>query len=176
MPSCDQVDGCVCFKKSLWVDLFFVALFLSTFVNRIDKKGRVSVPASFRAALGENGHQGVVLYPSYKNNAIEGVSVDTMMTLGDRMDDNFAMFSDEHDDMATVLFGESIQLSFDENGRVSLPQEFIDFANLEGEMAFVGMGNKFQIWNPVALESHKKLARKSVQSKKMTLPKGGRDE
>ena len=175
MPSCDQVD-IVCFLKSLWVDLFFVGLFLSTFINRIDKKGRVSVPASFRASLTEGGHQGVVLYPSYKNNAIEGVSVDTMSDLGNRMDNNFAMFSDEHDDMATVLFGESIQLSFDENGRISLPQQFIEFANLDGEMAFVGMGNKFQIWNPVALDAQKAAARKAVQSKKMTLPKGGCNE
>lgn len=145
-----------------------MGLFLSTFVNRIDKKGRVSVPAPFRAALSE---QSVVLYPSYKNNAIEGVSVSSMQVLADRMDDNFALFSDEHDDMATVLFGESVQLSFDENGRISLPQNFIDFANIDGEMAFVGMGKKFQIWNPEKLSGHKTMARDMVQSKKMTLRK-----
>lgn len=145
-----------------------MGLFLSTFVNRIDKKGRVSVPAPFRAALSE---QSVVLYPSYKNNAIEGVSVNAMQVLADRMDDNFALFSDEHDDMATVLFGESVQISFDENGRISLPQAFIDFANIDGEMAFVGMGKKFQIWNPQKLNDHKSAARDMVQSKKMTLRK-----
>src|SRR3546814_16460146 len=32
-----------------------MALFLSTYVNRIDKKGRVSVPESFRAALEASG-------------------------------------------------------------------------------------------------------------------------
>jgi MraZ protein len=152
----------------------FVGLFLSTFINRIDKKGRVSVPASFRAALGDA--QSVVLYPSYKNNAIEGVSVDTMSELAGRMDQNFDMFSDDHDEMATVLFGESIQLSFDENGRFSLPQQFIEFAGIDGEMAFVGMGNKFQIWNPADLDARKNTARDAVQSKKMTLPKGNAND
>lgn len=143
-----------------------MGLFLSTFVNRIDKKGRVSVPASFRAAL---EGQSVVLYPSYKNKAIEGVSVRSMNDLANRMDGNFDLFSDDHDEMATVLFGESIQLLFDENGRISLPQKFIDFAGIDNEMAFVGMGNKFQIWNPEQLSEQKIAARDAVQSKKMTL-------
>ena len=149
-----------------------MGLFLSTFVNRIDKKGRVSVPASFRAALSDDTFQGVVLYPSYKNSAIEGVTMGTMQGLSARMDDNLALFSDDHDELATVLFGESIQLAFDENGRISLPKQFLDFAGIEGEIAFVGLGNKFQIWNPKTLEERKATARDAVKSKGMTLPKG----
>lgn len=96
----------------------------------------------------------------------------TMQGLSARMDDNLALFSDDHDELATVLFGESIQLAFDENGRISLPQQFLDFAGIEGEIAFVGLGNKFQIWNPKTLEERKAAARDAVKSKGMTLPKG----
>lgn len=150
-----------------------MGLFLSTFVNRLDKKRRVSVPAGFRAALSAESFQGIVLFPSYKLNALEGVGMSVMEQMGSRMDNNFAFFSDDHDELATVLFGESISLGFDENGRISLPPNFMDFAGITDQVAFVGMGNKFQIWNPEALEARKSIARDAVQSKKVTLPKGG---
>lgn len=153
-----------------------MALFLSTYINKIDKKGRVSVPATFRAALANESYQGVVLFPSYKLNAIEGVGMGAMEVMGARMDQNFAFFSDDHDELATVLFGESIQLSFDENGRITLPQSFLDFAGLTDQIAFVGLGNKFQLWNPAEFEKRKSGARDAVISKKVTLPKGDAHE
>lgn len=96
-----------------------------------------------------------------------------MESMAGRMDNAFALFSDEHDDLATVLFGESQQLTFDSEGRVSLPQDLAEFAGITNQVAFVGLGPKFQIWNPDRLETRKAEARASVQSKKMTLPKGG---
>lgn len=150
-----------------------MGLFLSTFVNRLDKKGRVSVPATFRAAMASETFQGVVLFPSYKLSTIEGVGMSAMEQMGGRMDNNFAFFSDDHDELATVLFGESVQLGFDENGRITLPQKFMEFAEITDEVAFVGLGHKFQIWNPAKFEKRKQMARDAVQSKKVTLPKGG---
>lgn len=131
------------------------------------------MPSGFRSALAGENFQGVVLFRSYTHQAIEGVGMSAMEAISARMDDNFAFFSDEHDEMATVLFGESIQLAFDGDGRITLPQEFADFAGVTEKIAFVGLGKKFQIWNPEILEARKAVARKSVQSKKMTLPKGG---
>lgn len=150
-----------------------MGLFLSTYINRIDKKGRVSVPAPFRAALGVESAQAVVLFPSYTQQALEGVGMAAMETMSARMDNNFAFFSDEHDALATVLFGESVQLNCDENGRITLPQDFIDFIGADEQVAFVGLGQKFQIWSPQEFEKRKAAARASVQSKKVTLPKGG---
>ena len=46
-------------------------MFLSTFENKLDKKGRVSVPASFRSYLSNLGYNGVICYPSFNNNCIE---------------------------------------------------------------------------------------------------------
>ncbi|PCI01234.1 MAG: division/cell wall cluster transcriptional repressor MraZ [Alphaproteobacteria bacterium] len=149
-----------------------MGLFLSTFINRVDKKGRVSVPAPFRAALAHESYQGVVLFPSYTQKALEGVGMAAMENMGARMDSQFAFFSDDHDELATVLFGESVQLNFDENGRIILPQNFIDFAGIDDQVAFVGLGQKFQIWTPKEFESRKNIARNSVTSKKVTLPKG----
>ena len=69
-----------------------LGLFLSTFINKIDKKGRVSVPATFRAALSQEDFQGIVVFRSYTQEALEGVGMSSMDVMADRMDDNFAFF------------------------------------------------------------------------------------
>lgn len=150
-----------------------LGLFLSTTINKVDKKGRVSVPASFRAAMDHENFQGVVVFQSYTQNAIEGVGMSSMEAMNDRMDDHFALFSDDHDELATVLFGESIQLAFDGDGRITLPQSLMEAVGINDQAAFVGLGRKFQIWNPKTLEVRKEGARRAVRDKKMTLPKGG---
>ena len=158
------------------VDQSKVGLFLSTTINKMDKKGRVSVPSGFRSALTDEAFQGVVLFRSYTGKSLEGVGMSAMESMSARMDSNFAFFSDEHDEMATVLFGESVQLSFDGDGRITLPQDFAEYAGITDKVAFVGLGKKFQIWNPDALDKRKQYARESVQSKKMTLSKGAENE
>lgn len=150
-----------------------MGLFLSTTINKLDKKGRVSVPANFRTALSAESFQGVILFQSYTHQAIEGVGMSAMEGLSQRIDNNFDFFSDNHDEMATVLFGDSIQCGFDGDGRITLPQDFIDFAGIEDKIAFVGLGQKFQLWKPETFEKRKTEARNALQNKKMTLPKGG---
>lgn len=152
-----------------------MALFVSTFVNKIDKKGRVSVPASFRHALSDQGFNGVVLFASSQHGAIEGVSWEFMQEMADRLD-HYDLFSGEQDDVATAIFGDSVQLPLDGDGRIILPPSLIEFAGLDGECAFVGMGRKFQIWNKKALDERKAQARKNMNAQKLTLPKGGRNE
>lgn len=146
-----------------------MALFLSTTINRIDKKGRVSIPSGFRATLRAENTNEIVLFRSTSQIAIEGVSLSKIEQLSSQID-HFDFLSDEQDDLATVLFAESIQLSFDNDGRVTLPKELIDFAELEDDVAFVGLGSKFQIWSPNKLEQRKTAARKNVKDNNLTIP------
>ena len=44
-------------------------------------------------------------------------------------------------------------LPLDENGRVRLPDELIAHAALKDSAVFVGMGSKFQIWEPARFEA-----------------------
>ncbi len=151
---------------------FFVTLFLSTFVNKTDRKGRVSVPAAFRAALDSQPQgSGVVLFRSHAHACLEGFSMAVMQELSARLD-HYDLFSAEQDDMAAAIFGEAVHLLIDGDGRILLPAPLITFAGLEEQAAFVGMGRKFQIWNPVAYERRREDARKNVRTKGLTLPKG----
>lgn len=148
-----------------------MALFLSTHINKVDKKCRVSVPAQFRAALGDQSFQGVVLFRSNAHDAIEGFPWSYMEELSARID-KFDLFSETQDDLATAVFGEAIQLPFDSDGRIILPPSLMEFAGLSDAAAFVGLGAKFQIWEPGALDKRRTEARKQVKAKGLTIPKG----
>ncbi len=145
-----------------------MALFLSTFVNKIDKKGRVSVPATFRAALSGESFQGIIAYRSYKHNAIEGCSMERMQRLCASVDD-LDFFSDAQDDLASTIFADSLQLPLDGDGRVILPQSLLDHAGITEFAAFVGRGSTFQIWMPEAFQEFQDLARTRVKDQQTTI-------
>lgn len=149
-----------------------MALFLSTYTNKVDKKGRVSVPASFRAALGDQLSQGIVVFCSGQHSCLEGFDCAKMEEISERLD-AFDLFSDDQDDLATTVFGESVQLLFDAEGRVTLPLELMEAAHIVDSATFVGLGRKFQIWSPEQFKARKSRARASVQDKKLTIPKIG---
>ncbi len=144
-----------------------MSLFLSSYINKIDKKGRVSVPAQFRAALSAESYQGVVIVRSNAHPALEGFSWSFMEEVSNRLD-HFDLFSDKQDDMATAVFGDSVQLPFDGEGRIILPADLLKFAGVNDNVCFVGLGKKFQIWNPKEFDKRRETARKNVKG--LTLP------
>jgi MraZ protein len=147
-----------------------MALFLSTFVNKIDKKGRVSVPASFRtslassqtSAINEPSFSGIVVFRSLKHPALEGCSVERMQSLSTSID-RLDLFSDAQDDLVSAIFADSHLLSFDSEGRVSIPEDFLKFANLTDQVAFVGRGATFQLWSPEVFRKMQEDARERIR-------------
>ncbi|HLN25814.1 MAG TPA: division/cell wall cluster transcriptional repressor MraZ [Patescibacteria group bacterium] len=136
-----------------------MALFVSTYTNKVDKKGRVSVPASFRAALSHQSFQGIVVYPSFTSAAVEGCGTDFLEELAAATSASFDLFSTEQDDLNTLIFSSSHQLSWDPEGRVVLPEDVMTHAAITEQAAFVGKGRTFQIWEPEALKAHTAEAR-----------------
>ena len=144
-------------------------LFLSTYVNKIDAKGRISVPASFRAAISSEAFKGLVLFRSSFCKCLEGFAMSKMEELSGRLN-NLDLFSSEHDDLASIIFGDALQAQIDVDGRINLPEVYKTFACLDDKAAFVGMGHKFQIWNPELLEKRNESARENIASKGVGLP------
>jgi MraZ protein len=128
-----------------------MAVFTGTHINRLDKKGRVSVPADFRAQLSADPFQGIVLYPSLKDPALEGMDHKRLDQLADAADELVA-FSEEQNQINMIIFGQSRRLPWDAEGRIVLPQDFIDHARVTETVAFVGKGRTFQLWEPVLLQ------------------------
>lgn len=132
-----------------------MALFISTSVHRVDKKGRVSVPAAFRAALEGESFRGVVLTPPLSElPCVEGSGMSRIEAMAgsiNRMRPN----SQERDALADHLLAASVQAGFDGEGRIVLSEATIAEIGLEGEALFAGLGDKFQIWRPAAYEEHR---------------------
>lgn len=143
-------------------------LFLSTYHNRIDKKGRVSIPSQFRAILSVQEFSGIVAYASPKHACIEGCGMNRIMKINQRVE-RLDPYSEEHDAFTTTLFGESVQLSFDTEGRVMLPESLLSAANLSENATIVGKGEVFEIWEPKAFEAHAKRARELMKEKRFQL-------
>ncbi len=153
-----------------------MALFIDTFINRIDRKGRVSVPASFRAALAGQVFQGIIAFPSFKHSAIHCAGMDWLEAQTEKVSSRVDLFSDEHDDLTAALFADSKQLAFDGEGRIMLPESLTKHAAIDEAAAFVGLGRHFEIWQPAALEAYKAEARRRALEARRTVPSSGGQE
>ena len=134
-------------------------MFLSTFENNLDKKGRVSVPSSFRAYLNSMGYNGFITYPSFNNSALDACAQERIEKLSESID-SLGPFEDKRDYFATSVLSESINLNFDSEGRVSIPKKLLNHARIKSSIVFVGLGKVFQIWDPKLFEKFKLTARK----------------
>ena len=136
--------------------------FISTYENKVDRKGRVSVPAAYRAALNSETFQGIIAYPSLLDPAIEGIARSTLEELNRRRFDQ----SMEGGDFERTLIGSSdgglveaimaisSELMFDGEGRIILPARLCEHAGIEDRATFVGRGTRFQIWAPDRYAEH----------------------
>ena len=149
-----------------------MALFLSTTINKVDTKGRVSVPAAFRAALAGQSFHGIVALPSFKYAAIQCGGMDWMQQLS-RGVDAFDVFSDEHDTLTAALFANAQQLAFDGEGRIVLPANLVEHANISKTAAFVGRGPLFEIWQPDAFNGYRGEATQRAAEQGLTLRPAG---
>ncbi len=146
-----------------------VSVFIGTFENKVDRKGRVSVPAQFRQTLAGQSFQGIVAFRSYRAAAVEACGIDFMERLNDGMS-SMDLFSDDHDDLAATIFADSQQMPFDGDGRIILPARLAAHAGISDCAAFVGKGPIFQIWEPAALKTYMDAARARARSQGLTLP------
>ena len=153
-----------------------MALFLSTIINKMDAKCRVSVPFTFRNSLQKQTFKGVIAFPSYQNNSIDACGIDRMESISDSLDRNHN-YSKEEFDLISLYFGEAEQLPFDKEGRIILPKSLIKHASIEREVLFVGLGPTFQMWNPDDYSKKKndtiKIAnKKNLNPRLKPIPKG----
>jgi len=143
-------------------------MFLSTYENKIDKKGRVSVPASFRSYLSNLGYNGVICFPSFNNQSVEAWSQDRIEKISSSID-SLNPFEEKRDFFATSILSESVNVQFDGEGRISLSPKLLKHAKIKNSMLFVGQGKTFQIWEPSIFEKFKLNARKKANLNRESL-------
>tara|TARA_B100002052_G_scaffold232160_1_gene215042 strand:+ start:193 stop:648 length:456 start_codon:yes stop_codon:yes gene_type:complete len=134
-------------------------MFLSTYENKLDKKGRVSVPASYRSYLSNLGYNGIICFPSFNNQCVESWPQDRIEKISNTID-SLNPFEEKKDYFATSILSESINLQFDGEGRIILTSKLLKHSKIKNNVLFVGQGKTFQIWEPTVFEKFRVNARK----------------
>ena len=136
-------------------------MFLSSYENKLDKKGRVSVPANFRSHLNSLGYNGFISYPSFNNQSIEAWPQDRVEKITNTID-SLNPFEEKRDFFATSILSECENLQCDTEGRISLSEKLLAHAKIKSNILFVGLGKTFQMWEPKNFEKFKIIARKKA--------------
>jgi MraZ protein len=148
--------------------------FVSNFTSRLDSKGRVSIPASFRAVLARDGFEGLYVHPALDAPALDAGG-NMLLNEIDAFLSTLSPYSDERDHLSTALLGTSEVLKIDPEGRVILTPSVKAHAGIVDEVTFVGLGHKFQIWEPERFRAHLEEARTKVRDLKKALSSRGLD-
>jgi MraZ protein len=136
--------------------------FVSTYTNRLDAKGRVSIPAAFRIVLIGDGFDGLYCCPTLDARAVDAGGNRLRNTIRESLK-RFEPFSPEHEDLSTALIGESEILKIDQDGRVVLTPSIMAHAGIADRVTFVGQGYKFQIWEPERFGAFREEAKNRVR-------------
>jgi MraZ protein len=142
--------------------------FLSHYVNRLDAKGRVSIPAPFRAVLARDGFEGLFVHPALDAPALDAGG-NVLLSEIDSFLQSLTPYSEERDRLSTALYGTSEILKVDPEGRVILTETVKAHASIADAVAFVGLGHKFQLWEPQRFEAHLAEARAKVRELRQKL-------
>lgn len=146
--------------------------FVSNITLRLDSKGRVSIPASFRSVLARDGFDGLYCYPALDRPAIDAGG-NALMAEIEAVIARYAPFSDERERLAVALFGTSETLKIDGEGRVMLSETLKRHAGVTEAVTFVGLGHKFQIWEPGRFRKELAEATQKVRALKSKLSSQG---
>ena len=124
-----------------------VFLFMDTITNKVDAKGRVSLPSDYRAIVKELSTE-IVCYRSLSAPCIEGCLEDSLDKLATEIENSTDFFSETQDNLTNLIFGDAKRFPFDSTGRVVLTEKLLQHAGITDSAVFVGKGRKSQIWNP----------------------------
>lgn len=130
--------------------------FLSNTINKVDKKGRVSIPAAFRPKLDATSRLYALM--SVDNPCVDAGSEELLAHREQHLA-TLNPFSEEYEYCSFVLHGESSELKIDPEGRIVISDAIRDHTGIEDKAAFVGRGNFFQLWEPGRFQAYRTQAR-----------------
>ncbi|MEM1004134.1 MAG: division/cell wall cluster transcriptional repressor MraZ [Pseudomonadota bacterium] len=128
--------------------------------HKVDTKGRVSIPASFRRVLeasDPNWQPGgnpelVIVYGDHRRKFLECYTMQAIDEVDAKID-ALPRGSMQRKMLQRIFHGQSFPTTVDETGRLVLPAKLRNKIDLEGEAFFIAAGDTFQIWKPQTYES-----------------------
>lgn len=144
--------------------------FHDTFVSRLDAKRRVSIPATYRTALAAIGAEELTFSPSPRHPCVDIMPRPVFEAMAQAQLAGLDEMSEDYEDLAATLYAESTLLRLDPEGRVQLPERLVGHVGITGEVAFRGLGRKFQLWAAEAVAAASSAARERTSARKSSPP------
>ena len=135
--------------------------FLSNATNRVDRKGRVSIPAPFRVILNKTDGRELYTLLSIDLPTADAGGTNLLEAFENRLAD-FDPLTSQYDDLSIYYHGDSAFLKIDTDGRIMLSQQILDHTGIGSEVTFVGRGTHFQIWAPEKFHAHRLAVRQRL--------------
>ncbi|MEO0498481.1 MAG: division/cell wall cluster transcriptional repressor MraZ [Pseudomonadota bacterium] len=135
--------------------------FLSNFVMNVDRKGRVSVPAPFRAVLAQTGATELYTLKNLEHSVVDVGGAAWLDEL-ERPLDALDPMSIEYERLSTFIHGDGAFVKLDDTGRLVLPDTVREHTGISGQVAFVGRRTFFQMWEPERFAQWRDEARSAL--------------
>ena len=134
---------------------------MDTIINKVDAKGRVSLPSDYRAIVKELSTE-IVCYRSLTAPCIEGCTEELLDKLATDIENATDFFSETQDNLTNLIFGDARRFTFDSTGRIMLTEKLLKHAGIGDTAVFFGQCRKIQIWNPENWEKEEARLRAEV--------------
>jgi MraZ protein len=137
-----------------------VRRFRGEFHQKVDGKGRVSIPADFRRVL-ESGDPAwtdglspefVIVYGGPKRDYLECYTMEAAAQVDDMIAE-LPRGSMERRMLERLFNGQSLRTTVDDTGRIVLPAKLRQKIDLDDMAYFIASGDTFQIWKPETFEA-----------------------
>ena len=126
-------------------------MFFSTYENALDAKGRISVPAPFRAALG--GEQEIYVYPAIDGGFLEAGG-SALVRKNQKIIRRLNPQSGAGRAYSHAFFTRSARPKMDDAGRIKLPEKLLKVADIKKDVVFAGADDHFKIWSAETFTTH----------------------
>ena len=132
--------------------------FFGSHENKRDTKGRVSVPATFRAVWSDCQDMTLILRPSFIDGCLEAWPLPNYARFQTKVDAMEEM-SREQVGLQTQVYSDADEVELDGQGRILITGYLAEIAGLSDAVFFMGRGDHFLIWEPVAGKAFREASR-----------------
>ena len=112
---------------------------------KLDAKGRLLLPSSFKEQLGEALNDGFVLRPGLFEKCLDVYGKDDWRKLQDKLG-KLNPFKKENLMMMRRINGGARVVMMDGSGRLQIPKDLVDKCDLVKEVVITSLPDRMQIW------------------------------
>ena len=133
-------------------------MLIGNYLSKLDLlKGRTALPKTFRRLLGKK----IIITAGYENSLMI-VSVESWKKVVEGIV-NRPFISGVARETDRFLLGSAFELDLDAQGRLIIPQTLRSYAKLSGNIVFVGVGNRVEIWDKLSWGKHQQYLDENIE-------------